>query len=1085
MKILELRFKNLNSLQGHWCIDFTDAQYMATFALTGPTGAGKSTILDAICLALYGATPRLGRITKSGNEIMSRQKAECSAEVLFSSQSGQFRCFWGQKRARNKIDGALQEPRHEIADAVTGQALEGRKSYVLKIIEEKTGMDFDRFTRSILLAQGGFDTFLKAKVEEKSKILEQITGTAIYTDISLRVHERQKEEKEKLQTLQAESSGIVLLEQNQEQEMQNTLQEKKAQEKILVTQQQEVQVALTWVNTIENLMKDEHRLRQDAERVGQQEKDFEPQKIRLEKAQKAAALDGVFAAYTALRKQHAENTQASEKEKETIPRWINAEAQHAKILQEAEHSVTTHKERLESMTPLLHEVRLLDQKIIEKNISFLAGTKAFAQEEAAMTLLQKNYTLEQEKYRAVTTRLAKVQDYLVQYAQDAWLISGFAAIKEQLENMLGKMQECAQKTQHFTHAQQEYQKQTQALQKMQQQCMAQKDHVAKATAQLKEAQKNLATLLGGTLLREYRAKKDMLLRERAYLQKIEELEAHRHKLEDGKACPLCGATEHPFALGNIPKPDSIDQEITALEALIKHAEEQEVHIQQFEKAEIAARHVYAESEKDVTITQHALAMTEKNAKIIKEEIRILHENLDSFKQAVLDSVKELGLQQLPESEKGVQSLLASLKDRQERWQKHMEQKNTEEKLLVDIGHALQRQQDGIEVKKRALQERKQTVEVVKAELIQDEKQRKQLFGDKKVDVEEGVLRKNLREAEEKEKQSRAQHQEAQQKRMAAQTRLSTLLEGMEQSLPKLHEAQQHFEEKLTLANFHHEQHFLDCRLLEEERLLLTSQAQNLERSKTECEARQKDCATRLQQERAKNLSSNSLEVLQEHHKAGEEALQENRENMAKLTYALQENKAAKARIHEKQAAIHAQRIEYQRWEKLHSLIGSADGKKYRNFAQGLTFELMVSHANRQLAKMTDRYLLVRDKDHPLELNVIDGYQAGEVRSIKNLSGGESFIVSLTLALGLSKMSSRKVRVDSLFLDEGFGSLDEDALEMALETLSGLQEDGKLIGVISHIAALKERIGTQIQVIPLSGGRSILSGPGCSLVEEKA
>jgi exonuclease SbcC len=141
----------------------------------------------------------------------------------------------------------------------------------------------------------------------------------------------------------------------------------------------------------------------------------------------------------------------------------------------------------------------------------------------------------------------------------------------------------------------------------------------------------------------------------------------------------------------------------------------------------------------------------------------------------------------------------------------------------------------------------------------------------------------------------------------------------------------------------------------------------------------------------------------------------------------------------------------------------------------------VSHANRQLEKMTDRYLLVRDDEQPLDLNVVDNYQAGEIRSTKNLSGGESFIVSLSLALGLSKMASRKVRVDSLFLDEGFGSLDEDALESALETLAGLRQDGKLIGIISHVPALKERISTQISVQPVSGGKSTISGPGCARV----
>ena len=129
MKILELRFKNLNSLYGEWAIDFTDPEYVSNgiFALSGPTGAGKSTILDAICLALYGTTPRLGKITKSGNEIMSRQTGECYAEVLFESQAGRFRCHWSQHRGRRRPDGELQNPRHEISEGIqNGKVIENQ-----------------------------------------------------------------------------------------------------------------------------------------------------------------------------------------------------------------------------------------------------------------------------------------------------------------------------------------------------------------------------------------------------------------------------------------------------------------------------------------------------------------------------------------------------------------------------------------------------------------------------------------------------------------------------------------------------------------------------------------------------------------------------------------------------------------------------------------------------------------------------------------------------------------------------------------------------------------------------------------------
>jgi exonuclease SbcC len=173
--------------------------------------------------------------------------------------------------------------------------------------------------------------------------------------------------------------------------------------------------------------------------------------------------------------------------------------------------------------------------------------------------------------------------------------------------------------------------------------------------------------------------------------------------------------------------------------------------------------------------------------------------------------------------------------------------------------------------------------------------------------------------------------------------------------------------------------------------------------------------------------------------------------------------------------------ELEKWEKLNALIGSASGDKFSRMAQSITFDALLRFANQSLQRMSDRYILVRDEagaSKPLELAVIDTYQAGEKRPVSNLSGGESFIVSMALALGLSEMSSGAARIDSLFIDEGFASLDEDYLEAALQTLSALgNREGKLIGVISHVEALKTRIDVQIDVRRRSGGCSELTGPG--------
>ena len=330
-----------------------------------------------------------------------------------------------------------------------------------------------------------------------------------------------------------------------------------------------------------------------------------------------------------------------------------------------------------------------------------------------------------------------------------------------------------------------------------------------------------------------------------------------------------------------------------------------------------------------------------------------------------------------------------------------------------------------------------------------------------------------------EKKARDLNTELQQKLTTAKTHIDSLKKRIERRKPELKKAEADFSTALIPAGFEDEKAFLEARLSHEERESLSTRAKELDDAETELKAKQKDRETRLTTEIDKKVTDKTLEELQPEFKEFEETLKELRDAIAGLKHKLSENTAAKERIKEKQSAIEAQMKECHRWEKLHGLIGSADGKKYRNFAQGLTFELMVSHANRQLEKMTDRYLLIRDDQQPLELNVVDNYQAGEIRSTKNLSGGESFIVSLTLALGLSKMASQKVRVDSLFLDEGFGTLDEEALETALETLSALQNDGKLIGVISHVSSLKERITTQINVSKFSGGKSGLKGPGCS------
>ncbi|RLB88043.1 MAG: hypothetical protein DRH26_14380, partial [Deltaproteobacteria bacterium] len=247
MKILSLRFKNINSLKGEWKIDFTAPEFadQGLFAITGPTGAGKTSILDAICLALYHQTPRLS-VSSGSNELMTRHTGNCLAEVEFSVQKKTYRAFWSQRRAYNRPDGKLGNPQVELAHG-SGAIIASQTRDKLNQIKKITGLDFGRFTKSILLAQGGFAAFLNASANDRAALLEELTGTEIYGEISRQVYLRMIQEKTPLDILYAKADVVELLNADTREALVQELKTLEAREKEVLKQGQALGEKQHWL----------------------------------------------------------------------------------------------------------------------------------------------------------------------------------------------------------------------------------------------------------------------------------------------------------------------------------------------------------------------------------------------------------------------------------------------------------------------------------------------------------------------------------------------------------------------------------------------------------------------------------------------------------------------------------------------------------------------------------------------------------------------------------------------------------------------------------------------------------------------
>jgi exonuclease SbcC len=1083
MKILHLKFKNINSLSGESQIDFTRPQFVdnGIFAITGKTGSGKSSILDAISLALFGKTPRV-EITGQSNDVMTHGTSDCYAEIVFEVNGKTWKSSWKQERTRT---GGLKPINRRIADAANRIVADHVRDCDGKIIEI-LGLTFKQFTKVILLAQGSFAAFLEADKNDKGELLEQITGTEIYGEISKKVYERNKAEKEKLNKIIIELGAIKILPEEEITALQDKIAELEKQKTGVDDEVQKIETAQKWLADLENLQKQiaaakskTPELQQNAEAAQTTLKQSEDalKKIKIEKtetektiakvreldikiAEKTELLNSVLQSIETLTAQNTELLQSLEKQTDDLEnsqktldgrkKWAGENRKYEPL---AEQYAAIENQNSQVLS--LHNDLNNTQAELETAQKELTGKiAAFQKSQADFTGKETAFN---KKMREFADRNAELSAMLSgkdlnSYRQEEKNITNF---ETQLKNLIELENE-------ISKTQQEINECTDAITACEQ---IEKDLLEKISV-------NKNATAGFEI-------RITLLEENINLAKtVQNLEEHRKTLEDGKPCPLCGALQHPYAIGNIPQLDGKEKDLKELK-------------QQFQIISTTVGQAEKTLAKKIADRENALKNKEKGEHALSEtkekRLSILNKIKSSQSDFLMpdrELLKALHAQKQQEWEK-VSELIAKATDCDSSIRKIQ---NEELPTLQKAKEAAEKAKNSAETAQKLVRQQAQTQQALmeKAEKTHAEKNAELLKTLNKYGVENiGALKECL-------DNWNANH--------AAITELSDRIGKLNHDIAGININRENIRKQLEIKTAERQNIETGKQKLSAERFAIFGDKQveneenrlkqlleNAETTQTAAETAKTDAITELAknqaviaekekesaEKQAQKITNRPLEELQTElaekkqqsndisQQIGAERLllTTNEENL--------KNSGKNLKNKDRQQQI------CNNWGGLNELIGSVDGKKYRNFAQALTFERLIGLANRQLQKMSERYLLKRigDAANPFELSVIDKFQNCEERTAQNLSGGEKFIVSLALALGLANMASKNMQIDTMFIDEGFGTLDSDYLDAALSALSNLQNEGKLIGVISHLTELKERIATHIEVVLAGNGHS--------------
>jgi exonuclease SbcC len=1020
MKILSLKGKNLASLEGEFEINFREEPLASSgiFAITGHTGAGKSTLLDAICLALFDDAPRTHKagenisvvdvLDKSINQkdsrsILRRGVSDGYAQLEFIALDGMsYRSTWAVKRARGKADGALQPVEMRLENLSHGREEQGRKTELLARIVELIGLNFEQFTRAVLLAQGDFATFLKAKQGEKAELLEKLTGTQVYSLISMQIYEKTQQAKADLQTLAERMKDIKLL---SEEEL-GLLSEEKKRRTDELTQIKEVvsgfRKQLDWISQHDSLQKE----------LSLAQNEWMALQARLEEAAPRFSYIGKVDAVQEIRDEYLEwknkldQIQAGREQVDSRSKILSETSRQLLLvghqLAEAQSKIEENEKQYQLVVPQIEHAKVLDVELkslserqTELQVEVLKHEKNYKELLAQREELVKNKKVASEKVDALT----------LWFQEKEYIREVIPAI----DRIVAQLKEHSNATNHIASIGKSVSGNEHLLK-------TRLETLTLAEAELEKLQKELSSEV-------------VLLRE---------------KLEEGKPCPVCGSLHHPTR--------------------------QEFHAKsrwQEEKLEIEKKKL-----------ADAIDTKRKEIDLGKEEITRLKATQESYLERInhilTDVAPSLAFISDWRTRLDAGTLIDQLLKTQKIWNDNNDSliqcKELDGNLLLQILNVEQ----NIEATQKTLLE--QTEKYRHANLRSTEwiQQRGQLLGGKSADEVQlhfDGLRKELGN-----QLSKIQSQKEKLERECG--RLSGELEQVAKNISLLEATVGKLQTTVRAWVASNDLH-IDEALLGEITLRSAEWVkaekvylQQLKEVEITLSTKLSERRKRLEEHLASPLALNipSEEELRELLAAKEELGEAAIRKFNEIDFIQKEHHRSRERLRLFEQELQAKQEHFNNWGKLNELLGSANGSKFKEIAQGYTLDVLLLYANKHLHELTRRYRLQRVPD-TLALQVVDEDMMGEVRSVHSLSGGESFLISLSLALGLSSLSSNRMKIESLFIDEGFGSLDIDTLNAATDALENLQTQGRKIGVISHVAEMTERIKTQVRVIKLANGKS--------------